>query len=214
MAIVPLCCNIAWEMVYVFVHPSTNRLEHVVFILGLCLNIAIIHAAIRFSPREWGHAPLVERNLPWIFAVGILACLSGHVALAAEIGPRLAYSWGAVVCQLLLSIGGLGQLLARESTRGGSYISWSGPTNSSMIIFANYAAFLRLGRALGSSCTVVFATIRYIYWPEAFAWLCSPLIIWSLTVFILTDTTYGVCFYVIHQREIKTKAGRAVQKGC
>jgi paspaline synthase len=66
----------------------------------------------------------VMHNLPLIFAIGMFGFLTGHLVLAAEIGHSLAYSWGAVVCQLLLSIGGLCQLLCRGSTRGASYTLW------------------------------------------------------------------------------------------
>lgn len=124
MALIPLCNNIAWETVYVFVHPSRSIVERTVFFIGLSLNIFVMYAAIKFSSNEWSQAPMIQRNLPTVFAIGILACLTGHCALAAEIGPSLAYSWGAVICQLLLSVGGLGQLLARNSTRGGSYTIW------------------------------------------------------------------------------------------
>ncbi|KAJ5911751.1 uncharacterized protein N7473_001054 [Penicillium subrubescens] len=121
MAIMPLCCNIAWEIVYCVVHPSKSRIELGVFVIGLLINFGVMYAAIVFSSQEWSHAPLVERNLPWIFCIGVIGFLTGHLALAAEIGPSLAYSWGAVVCQLLLSVGGLCQLLCRGSTRGASY---------------------------------------------------------------------------------------------
>ena len=124
MAIIPLCCNIAWELVYTFVHPSKSIVERAVFLVGLTINTGVMYAAIKYAPTEWSHAPLVRRFIRPIFAVGILACLAGHLALAAEIGASLAYSWGAVICQLLLSVGGLGQLLARGSTRGGSYGIW------------------------------------------------------------------------------------------
>ncbi|KAI9728829.1 MAG: hypothetical protein M1834_007216 [Cirrosporium novae-zelandiae] len=124
MAIMPLCCNIAWEAVYGLIHPSKDPIEQGVFLSGLVINFAVIYTAIKFSSTEWAHAPLVERNLPLIFAVGIIVSLTGHLALAAEIGPSLAYSWGAVICQLMLSIGGLCQLIMRGSTRGGSYTLW------------------------------------------------------------------------------------------
>lgn len=121
MGIMPLCCNIAWEVVYGLIYPSPSTLEQGVFLAGLTINFAIIYAAIRFSPNEWTHAPLVRDNLHWIFLVGILGFITGHLALAAEIGHALAYSWGAAFCQLLLSLGGICQLLCRGSTRGASY---------------------------------------------------------------------------------------------
>jgi paspaline synthase len=124
MAIMPLCCNIAWEVVYGIIYPSKSWVEQGVFLAGLSINFGVMYAAIRFAPNEWTHAPLVMHNLPLIFAIGMFGFLTGHLALAAEIGHSLAYSWGAVVCQLLLSIGGLCQLLCRGSTRGASYTLW------------------------------------------------------------------------------------------
>lgn len=124
MAIMPLCCNIAWEVVYGVIYPSKSLVEQSVFLAGLTLNFGVMYAAIKFAPNEWTHAPVVMHHLPLIFCLGMLGFLTGHLALAAEIGHSLAYSWGAVVCQLLLSIGGLCQLLCRGSTRGASYTLW------------------------------------------------------------------------------------------
>lgn len=124
MSIIPLCCNIAWEIVYTLIYPSKSIFEQLVFSIGCLINVGVMYSAIKFSPREWGHAPLVEKHLLLIFTIGVFACVSGHLALAAEIGPSLGYSWGAVICQILLSVGGLGQLLMRGSTRGGSYSQW------------------------------------------------------------------------------------------
>ncbi|KAJ9481898.1 hypothetical protein VN97_g11558 [Penicillium thymicola] len=126
MSIMPLCSNFAWEIVYGLIYPSKNRLELGMTILGLFINVGIIYAAIRFSPREWSHAPLVEHNLHWIFGIGIIGFLTGHLALAAEIGPALAYSWSAIGAQLLLSVGSICQLLCRGSSRGASYSIWYG----------------------------------------------------------------------------------------
>jgi paspaline synthase len=124
MAIMPLCSNIAWEVVYGLIYPSPNPIEQGVFLVGLFIDFAIIYAAIRFSPNEWTHAPLVRDNLLWIFLFGIVGFTTGFLALAAEIGPALAYTWGAVFCQLLLSLGAICQLLCRCSTRGASYTIW------------------------------------------------------------------------------------------
>lgn len=124
MAIMPLCCNIAWEIVYGIIHPSKSWLEQGVFLAGLTINFAVMYAAIKFAPNEWTHSPIVMNNLPLFFVLGVSVFIAGHLALAAEIGPALAYSWGAVVCQLLLSTGGLCQLLCRGSSRGASYTLW------------------------------------------------------------------------------------------
>lgn len=124
MALLPLCSNIGWEMTFVLVHPSPNPYEFGVFAALLTLNLAIMATATRAAPTEWEHSPLVSQNAPFIILVGIAACFSGHVALAAHIGPGLAYSWGAFICQLSLSVGALCQLLQRNSTRGTSWSMW------------------------------------------------------------------------------------------
>ncbi|RYP42594.1 hypothetical protein DL767_000118 [Monosporascus sp. MG133] len=185
MAIIPLCNNIGWELVYTMVYPSSNRTELAVFAAGVTLNVVIMIAATRAAKTEWSYSPFVTNYLPLIFVVGTLICFTGHIALAAEIGPALAYSWGAVICQLVLSIGGVCQLLQRNSTRGTSWTLW-------------------LSRFLGSWCTVGFASLRWKYWPEEFGWLASPLILWSLATFLLADMTYGICFYQMSQAEALT----------
>lgn len=59
----------------------------------------------------------------------------------------------------------------------------------------------RLSRFLGSCCTVGFAFLRWKYWPDAFAWLASPLVLWSLAAFLLVDLAYGVCLYLVSRAE-------------
>lgn len=124
MALIPLCNNIGWELVYTFVYPSTNNVELAVFGAGVTLNVFIMVAAARSARTEWSHSPLVADHTTLILLGGTLVCFAGHVALAMEIGPALAYSWGAVICQLALSIGGVCQLLQRNSTRGTSLSLW------------------------------------------------------------------------------------------
>ncbi|CRL19196.1 unnamed protein product [Penicillium camemberti] len=189
MSIMPLCCNFAWEIVYGLIYPSKNRLERGLIMLELLINFGIIYAAISFSPQEWSHAPLVEHNLHWIFGIGIIGFLTGHLALAAEIGPALAYSWSAIVAQLLLSVGGLCQLLCRGSTRGASYSLW-------------------LSRFLGSCCVIGFAVLRWMYWPESFAWLNSPLVLWSVAAFLIVDSSYGLCYWHVKRHEESFQLGR------
>lgn len=124
MAILPLCNNIAWELVYTLVYPSTNFVELVVFLGGVALNVVIMIAAARAAKTEWRHCPLVANHTISILVITTIVCFTGHVALAQEIGPGLAYNWGAVICQLALSGGGLCQLLQRNSTRGTSWTLW------------------------------------------------------------------------------------------
>nr|J7FIJ6.1 RecName: Full=Terpene cyclase idtB; AltName: Full=Indole-diterpene biosynthesis cluster protein B [Claviceps paspali]AFO85421.1 IdtB [Claviceps paspali] len=186
MALLPLCNNIAWELTYTIVYPSANRVELLVFAIGLTLNFFIMVGARRSARVEWRHSPLLSEHAGFILLVGTLLCFTGHVALAMEIGPGLAYSWGAVVCQLALSIGGLFQLLQRNSTAGTSWTLWS-------------------SRFLGSCCTVAFAGLRCKYWPEVFGWLASPLVLWSLVTFLLADSAYGFCLYRVSHAETKAR---------
>ncbi|KAG6204172.1 hypothetical protein E4U35_003601 [Claviceps purpurea] len=183
MALIPLCNNIAWELTYTAVYPSANRLERSVFAIGVMLNLFIMAGAVRSARIEWRqHSPMLAEHAGWILLVGVMVCFTGHVALAMEIGPGLAYSWGAVVCQLALSIGGVCQLLERNSTAGTSWMLWS-------------------SRFLGSCCTLGFASIRWKYWPEAYGWLLSPLALWSAAIFLLADVTYGVCLLLVTRAE-------------
>ncbi|KAG5940361.1 hypothetical protein E4U60_000550 [Claviceps pazoutovae] len=185
MALIPLCNNIAWELAYTAVYPSANRVERSVFAIGAMLNLFIMAGAVRSARIEWRqHSPMLTEYAGCILLVGVMVCFTGHVALAMEIGPGLAYTWGAVVCQLALSIGGVCQLLERNSTAGTSWMLWS-------------------SRFLGSCCTVGFAYIRWKYWPEAYGWLLSPLILWSLAIFLLADVTYGVCLLLVTRAETR-----------
>ncbi|KAK7955213.1 hypothetical protein PG996_016023 [Apiospora saccharicola] len=186
MAIIPLCCNLGWELAYTLVYPSAHLVEYSVFVAGVTLNLGIMVLATRGAPNEWRHSPLVANNVPFLFLGTTAVCFTGHVALAIQIGPGLAYSWGAVICQLGLSMGGLCQLLQRNSTRGTSGAMW-------------------WSRFLGSCCTVVFAGLRCKYWPEAFGWLWSPLVGWSLATFLLVDITYGFCYLSIRREEVRKR---------
>lgn len=124
MALLPLCNNIGWELVYTLVYPSSNKVELAVFAAGVTLNVFIMATAARSARMEWSHSHLVADHAALILLLGTFVCFTGHVALALEIGPALAYSWGAVICQLALSIGGMCQLLQRNSTRGTSWTLW------------------------------------------------------------------------------------------
>nr|AGN73002.1 IdtB-like protein [Epichloe aotearoae] len=192
MGIIPLCCNIGWELVYTLVYPSRNKVEVAVFAAGVTLNVFIMVAASRAAKTEWSHSPLVANHTSLIFFCGTVMCFAGHLALAAEIGPGLAYSWGAVICQIVLSLGGLCQLLQRNSTRGTSWTLW-------------------LSRFLGSCCTVGFAFLRWKYWPVVFGWLGTPLVLWSLVAFLLTDAAYGLCLYLVSQAESLKGKGAKMQ---
>ncbi|PYH45065.1 meroterpenoid cyclase pyr4 [Aspergillus saccharolyticus JOP 1030-1] len=182
MTVAGLTINFAWETVYCLVYPAKGMIERTICFLGLLLDIAVIYGAIRNGRNEWRHSPLVMNNLVLSFTVMTLFWVSGHLALAAQLGPGQAYSWGAVVCQMFISVGDVFLLLTRGSTRGASYTKW-------------------LSRFLGSISTLGFASIRYVYWPRAFAWLNCPLMLWAVAVFFLSELLYGFCFFLIRRQE-------------
>lgn len=124
MAILPLCCNLSWEFVYTVIYRSQNVYEHIVISTWLILNVIMMGCAIKFAPNEWGHAPLVQRTLPFIFLAGTIAFVMGQLALAATVGPGLAMNWAGAFCYVLLTIGSLCQLMTRGSSRGVSYTMW------------------------------------------------------------------------------------------
>lgn len=124
MSILPLCCNFAWELVYTFIYPPHNPVEKFNITLYLILNVFIMSFAVRFAPREWSHAPMVQRNIPLIFLFGTIAFILAHIALAKTAGAGLAANWGAFFCLELLIAGAWCQLLGRGSSRGTSYTIW------------------------------------------------------------------------------------------
>ncbi|KAJ5155045.1 uncharacterized protein N7500_010484 [Penicillium coprophilum] len=132
MAILPLCCNFAWEFVYTVIYPSQNPAERAVLTTWMVLNLFLMYTAIKFSPNEWQHAPLVRKSLPVIFPVAIAAFTAGHLAFAATVGVAKAANWSAFLCFELLTAGAVCQLMSRGSSRGASYtichpfVAWHG----------------------------------------------------------------------------------------
>ncbi|GKZ39377.1 hypothetical protein AbraIFM66950_000205 [Aspergillus brasiliensis] len=195
MGIIPLCCNIAWEFVYGVVYPPKNRLELFATEMAVIVNIAVMYSAIKHSPNEWRHAPLIQRNLPYIFCACTLGFLTGHIAFAAYIGPAIAYTWSAAFCQLLLGAGGLCQLLCRGSSRGASFLLW-------------------ISRFIGSLSVMGLAGLRLRYWPEAFEWLNNPLIFWAAGMFLCLDLSYGLCYWYIKRVETAEASKREQLAKC
>lgn len=124
MSLMPLCCNFAWEMVYFFIYPFGSDVEKYIHTTGLAINCLVMTTAVLYAPNEWEHAPLVRRNLPLIFVTCVLGFMSAHLALAMQVGPHLGQAWSAFACQVLLTVGGLSQLISRGSSRGASYFLW------------------------------------------------------------------------------------------
>jgi paspaline synthase len=124
MSLMALCCNFAWELTYAVIYPFGSRLEAYVHCTGLALNCMVMYTAVTNAPREWDHAPLVKKNLNLIFVLLVAGWTTAHLAMARQFGPALAQAGGAFGCQLILSLGGLTQLLCRGHSRGASYFLW------------------------------------------------------------------------------------------
>ncbi|KAA8652641.1 uncharacterized protein ATNIH1004_001546 [Aspergillus tanneri] len=182
MSMMTICCNFAWELVYAFVHRSKDSTRQIVFVVWALLQAIILYSAIKFSPNEWKHAPLVQQNILLIYTLCFLGFFSWHLALAAYLGPLGGYFWGGYVCQAVMSVGSLSQLITRGSTRGASSTIW-------------------LGRFSGSLFTLAISVVHINYWPEVWGWMDNPLMRWLAVAFLLLDVTYGICFRRIYQRE-------------
>ncbi|OBR09784.1 hypothetical protein CH63R_05476 [Colletotrichum higginsianum IMI 349063] len=193
MALLPLCCNFAWELTYAIMYAFTTSLEKYVHFSGLLLNCGVMYTAVKNAPREWEHAPLVQRNLRLIFVLAVAGFASAHVVLAKQVGPELGQAWSAYACQLLLSVGGLCQLLCRGHSRGASYFLW-------------------FSRFFGSLVLVPQDIIRYTYWKEAHEFMGSPMYIWFVTIFLILDGSYGLCLWYVRRFEQQNPAAGKLKK--
>lgn len=124
MALMPLCCNIACEFVYVVVHPIPIPAYWYIFVSWLLVDCVVAFAAMKFAPNEWKNAPLVYNNLSWIFTASVAGWMTAHSALVHQFGTLDAAAWSSWFCQLFLSAGCLCQLIARGSSRGTSLFIW------------------------------------------------------------------------------------------
>ncbi|PWY91936.1 hypothetical protein BO94DRAFT_617641 [Aspergillus sclerotioniger CBS 115572] len=182
MTIAGLCANFAWELVYCILYPAKGLVERAVILSGLFLDFGVFYTAMRNAPNEWHHSAIVRDNMVLVFTAMTLFFLSMHLTLVAQFGSAQAYTWGAAVCQLIISIGDVFQLLSRGNTRGTSWTLW-------------------ISRFFGSASAVGFALIRYYRWPAAFSWLNCPLILWTATMFLLFEILYGALFFLVKRRE-------------
>jgi paspaline synthase len=214
MAILPLCCNFAWEFVYSVIYPSYNSAERAVLTTWMILNLFLMYTAIKFAPNEWQHAPLVRQCLPWIFFVAIAAFTAGHLALAATVGVAKAANWGAFLCFELLTSGAVCQLMSRGSSRGASYTIWY------VFFFAFQIlrhvchvikwGFQRLSRFLGSYIGGIFLHVRETHWPQEFGWVSHPFVAWHGLMCFSLDIAYVVFLWRIRRQEHRSQRKKAL----
>ncbi|KAB8078883.1 hypothetical protein BDV29DRAFT_187564 [Aspergillus leporis] len=121
MSLIPQCLDIAWEITYGAIFSPSDFLVKLFFKFAFLSNGAVLYTTIKHGSREWDNAPLVKHNLALFYLVGIMTSILGHVYIAEEIGPTMGCFLSAIACQAILSVGCLGQLLTRGSTRGFSF---------------------------------------------------------------------------------------------
>jgi paspaline synthase len=121
MPLIPLSCNLSWELVYVFLYPPP-RLPIVTF--WLMLNLVVVYVAVRFASGPGQHAAMSKQSLAVLFVLGALFWGAGHVALISQVGPLTAFYYGGIGCQIITSATALCRLVDRGHTTGASYSIW------------------------------------------------------------------------------------------
>lgn len=119
MPLFPLYNNIAWEIVYTFVCNFEDGT--IPSAIALLLDCGVLYTTLKFAHREWRHAPYVQHSLGSITIVGLVVGVLFHSALSNLLGKASGFMWGAIICQVFLSVGLLRQIMIRRSTRGSSY---------------------------------------------------------------------------------------------
>ncbi|XRM39596.1 hypothetical protein ABZX51_002946 [Aspergillus tubingensis] len=192
MPLISQCLNIAWEIVFGFLFSQDHWFITLSFQAAVISNCGVIYAAIKYGAREWDRSPMIQRNLPWIYIGGTLLAIVGHISLTKELGMVRACFQGAIVCQAILSVGYVCQLLVRGSTRGFSLNLW----------------FFRF---TGSLVMVPEFYIRVNYWPDAFSWLGEPFMLWCCFIYLGFDLAYPVFFWYIQRHEKKEALAKSLK---
>jgi paspaline synthase len=99
--------------------------ELAAFLPFFLIDLAIVRVTLKFGPREWGHAPLVAKNLGAIVLVGSLGILAAFWLHAEGFTDFTEASyWSGYTCQVIVSWSAIAQLISRGSTRGHTLTIW------------------------------------------------------------------------------------------
>lgn len=118
MPLISQCVDIAWEIVFGIYFAYDNWIIAASFFITVVVNSTVTWAAVKYGAPEWDRSPMIQRNLGLIYVGGIAIGIAGHIAGVRELGAIAALFVNAIVCQAILSVGYLAQLLVRGSTRG------------------------------------------------------------------------------------------------
>ncbi|KAL5338174.1 integral membrane protein [Aspergillus crustosus] len=179
--LLPVSCNLAWELVYATIYPPP-RLPIVT--AWFALNLVVVYTALKYAPDgdARGYSPLRGCRLYLAFVAATALWAAGHVALARVLGPLTAFYYGGLACQLMTSAAALCGLLDSGSSRGASWLIWS-------------------SRVIGTGSALAGVFFRAYYWPEVWAWTMNPLFYWAAAAFAVFDGAYGVCFWLVRRAE-------------
>ncbi|PKX95411.1 uncharacterized protein P174DRAFT_502759 [Aspergillus novofumigatus IBT 16806] len=179
--IVPVSCNLAWELVYAILYPPP-RLPIVT--AWVTLNLVVVTTALKYSPESRGNSPLRGYRLHACFIIVTALWASGHVCLAKIVGPLTAFYYGGLACQIMTSATALCGLVRSRRSSGASWLIWA-------------------SRVIGTGSAISGVFFRAHYWPELWAWTMNPLIYWAAAAFVILDGAYGFCFWSVRQAEVR-----------
>ncbi|KUL81846.1 hypothetical protein ZTR_09741 [Talaromyces verruculosus] len=180
--IFPICCDIAWEYVYAFVHPSASAHWQGGVRVWFLVHCIVIIFITRYAPNEWTNMPFMQRYIWLIYGAVILGFAAGQLAFAAEVGPALGFFYGGVLCQTLASLGPICQILTRNSTRGASLLTWM------LRAIATFGGFIKL-------------SIYYFIGRDEGPWFESPMCKFYIGLTLMLDFTYPFCYHFIRLQE-------------
>ncbi|RDA95788.1 hypothetical protein CP533_5179 [Ophiocordyceps camponoti-saundersi (nom. inval.)] len=199
MSLMALCCNFAWEVTYAVIYPFGSRLEKSVHYSGLLLNCGVMYTAVKNAPREWTHAPLVQRNVRLIFVVCVAGWMSAHLALAAQVGPLLAQAWTLVACVNWFV----------EGIHGDRRIFYGTFSIRFLVAMTQLTVTLLVEKGSLDSSDHSSLFLK-TYWRKDHEYMASPLYLWFVCFFLLIEGSYGVCLWLVRRFE-RDEAERKVK---
>jgi len=192
MPIVPLCANVAWEIIYSVVYPI-GPAEQYGFLPSLVIDIFIIYTTVKFGASEWKHNPVVANNIGLLLTVGLSLFLLIHwgfvLLFVNSQDITQASFWSGFACQTTISWSAITQLIRRGTTRGHSMAIW-------------------WCRFVGTLCAVAVFYWRYTNYPIDYWYAGSPLGIILMVVPEIAELTYPFVFKYIERQE---KAGAKIE---
>ncbi|KAF2710064.1 hypothetical protein K504DRAFT_377707 [Pleomassaria siparia CBS 279.74] len=210
MPLFSLAFNFGWEIVFAL-YVAESLPEKTIFTTWLLIDIGLVYAVVKYGAGEWGHAPVVGRNIGKIFAAMVAWWCWALWALCVwwvdekdPVNPKAGklYKgvegidttelgfWTALVAQVVLSVGLLAQIIVRGNSGGSSYAIWATRFFGSVMGLNGYYAY----------CWWV--------WPEAHAYFVNPFAVCLWTTWAMADLAYLVVLRSVRKTETVLGDGR------